>query len=67
MMDVAIVRTVKSVSPEPKKNIRPRKVKMPTVANPETLFMAKNSKNLLQRVKMNLRKICEVDQLGPDG
>ena len=47
MMDAAVVRTVKSMSPEPQKTLRPRKIKMPTVANPDTLFMAKNSKNLL--------------------
>ena len=47
LIDAAVTRTVKSMSPEPQKAIRPRKVKMPTVVNPETLFMAKNSKNLL--------------------
>ena len=47
MMDAAVVRTVKSMSPEPQKTLRPRKIKMPAVFNPETLFMAKNSKNLL--------------------
>ena len=67
MMDTAVARTVKSMSPEPQKTLRPRKIRMPTVTNPDTLFMAKNSKNLLQRVKLNLRKICEVDQVGPDG
>ena len=61
------IRTVKSMSPEPPRTLRPRKVPMPAVFNPECIFMAKNSKNLLQRVKNNLTKICDVDQVGPNG
>lgn len=43
--------------------IRPRKIKMPTALNPECIFMAKTSKNLLARIKLNLLKLCELDKL----
>ena len=55
-------RTATSLSPEPSQLTRPRKVKMPTVMNPECLFMARTSKNVLQRVKLNLAKLCDVDR-----
>ena len=39
--------TVKSMSPESQSNLRPRRIKMPTVMNPDCVFFAKNSKNLV--------------------
>lgn len=59
--DSAISRTVRTISPETQRLVRPRKIKMPTVMNPECVFMSKTSKNLMQRVKINLTKVCEVD------
>ena len=59
--DSAASRTVRTISPETARIVRPRKIKMPTVLNPECVFMAKTSKNLVQRVKTNLTKVCEVD------
>ena len=46
---------------------RPRKVKMPTSFNPACVFMAHSSKAVLSRVKANLSKLLESDQLQPRG
>ena len=35
-------------------------IKMPTVFSPDYVFMAKSSKALLSRMKINLSKICQV-------
>ena len=40
---------------------------MPAVLNPETLIMAKAPTRLLQHVKINLAKLCDVDQMNPSG
>ena len=34
---------------------------MPVVFTPECVFMAKSSKSVLSRIKLNLAKLCEVD------
>lgn len=41
--------------------VRPRKVKMPAVFDPDCLFTAKSSKSILQRIKINLTKLCDVE------
>ena len=61
-MQRAKVKT--SLSPEPyltAVQTRPRKVKMPPCFNPDCLFTAKSSKSVLQRIKINLAKLCDVD------
>ena len=40
---------------------------MPSVFNPECLMMARSSKSILSRVKANLGKLCETDQIQPNG
>ena len=52
-----------SLSPESHHQTRPRKVKMPLIFNPEYLFTARSSKNILTRIKCNLAKLCDVDNL----
>ena len=54
-----VARTTNSLSPEPL--LRPRKVKMPAVFDPECIFMARSSKNVLTRLKHNLAKLCDVE------
>lgn len=40
---------------------------MPVVFNPACVFMARSSKNVLSRVKVNLSKLFEVDQVSRNG
>lgn len=55
-----VARTTNSLSPEPL--VRPRKVKMPVVFDPECIFMERASKGLLSRLKQNLSKLREDEQ-----
>ena len=58
-----VMRTTSSLSPEPSSQVKPRMIKMPAVFNPECLMMSRSSKSILSRVKANLGKLCETDQI----